>query len=87
MSKQMALSLRTYGFTRSAGLARFAGGACAGSTCQPVGDCTYNNGGNLSGEGSPEGVVTASPGATYVDTLNRVLYFKVEGTNTNTGWA
>lgn len=46
----------------------------------------FASGGNFSGSGSPEGVVTASPGATYVDTDSPgALYFKRIGTG-NTGW-
>lgn len=46
----------------------------------------YASGGNFSGSGSPEGVVTASPGATYVDTdLPGTIYAKRTGTG-NTGW-
>ena len=37
------------------------------------------------GSGSPEGVVTSGPGATYVDTDGGSLYFKQSGTG-NTGW-
>lgn len=39
----------------------------------------------LVGEGSPEGVKTANPGAVYVDELNETVYFKATGTG-NTGW-
>ncbi len=39
-----------------------------------------------SGVGSPEGVVTASPGATYWDTAGQFFYVKDSGTG-NTGWA
>lgn len=47
---------------------------------------SYSMGGNFSGSGSPEGVVTASPGATYTDTdAPGTLYFKRTGTG-NTGW-
>lgn len=38
-----------------------------------------------SGSGSPEGVVTATPGTTYQDTTNGVFYTKRSG-NGNTGW-
>lgn len=38
------------------------------------------------GSGSPEGVVTGSPGDTYWDTANDFYYIKVTGTATNTGW-
>jgi len=37
------------------------------------------------GSGNPNGVVTASPGATYVDTAAGALYFKQTGTDAN-GW-
>lgn len=47
---------------------------------------TYALGGNFSGSGSPEGVVTASPGAVYLDTdAPGTQYFKRTGTG-NTGW-
>lgn len=45
-------------------------------------------GGGLSGTGSPEGAVTASPGATYTDTAGTCgawQWVKVSGTG-NTGW-
>lgn len=41
------------------------------------------------GAGSPEGVVTASPGAMYLNTAGgtgTTLYVKQTGSNTNTGW-
>lgn len=41
--------------------------------------------GGLAGTGSPEGVVTASPGATYYDTSSGAFYAKETGTG-NTGW-
>lgn len=43
------------------------------------------SGGGLSGSGSPEGVETAGPGRTYVDTATGDLYVKQTGTG-NTGW-
>ena len=47
---------------------------------------SYSAGGNLSGAGPPEGVVTAGVGATYVDTnAPGTLYFKRTGSG-NTGW-
>lgn len=39
----------------------------------------------IEGEGSPEGVVTANVGASYVDVVNEVVYFKAVGSG-NTGW-
>ncbi len=39
------------------------------------------------GAGSPESVVTASPGALYQDQTNGDLYVKDTGSATNTGWA
>jgi len=48
---------------------------------------SYAAGGNFSGSGNPEGVVTASPGAVYIDTdAPGTLYFKRSGVATNTGW-
>lgn len=38
-----------------------------------------------SGSGSPQGVVTATPGSSYLDTTNNTLYYKMSGTG-NTGW-
>lgn len=46
---------------------------------------SYSVGGNFSGSGSPEGVVTANKGATYTDTTNQQFYFKTTD-GTNTGW-
>ena len=43
-------------------------------------------GGGSAGVGSPEGVVTASPGAVYIDTSTNSLWVKRTGTHTNTGW-
>ena len=42
-------------------------------------------GAGLSGTGSPEGVVTASPGSLYTDTSTGAFWNKVTGTG-NTGW-
>lgn len=39
----------------------------------------------LSGAGSPEGVVTANPGTTYVNTTDESFWVKKTGTG-NTGW-
>ena len=41
--------------------------------------------GGLNGVGSPEGVQTASPGTTYLDTSNFNFWAKATGTG-NTGW-
>ncbi len=50
----------------------------------PPGEGVGGSGG-ASGAGSPETVLKASPGATYVDTNNGDLYVKQTGTG-NTGW-
>lgn len=42
-------------------------------------------GGGLAGAGSPEGVVSASPGTTYLDTTTDGFWVKKTGTG-NTGW-
>jgi len=42
--------------------------------------------GNFSGVGNPNGVVTASTGATYLDTSTMIRWNKYSGVNTNTGW-
>lgn len=42
--------------------------------------------GGKSGQGSPEGVTTASPGTMYLDTDTENLWIKKTGTGTNTGW-
>lgn len=42
--------------------------------------------GVLTGAGSPEGVITASPGAFYMDTTSAIAYEKKSGVGTNTGW-
>lgn len=39
-----------------------------------------------SGDGSPEGIKTGSPGDTYWDATNDTLYVKDTGVGTNTGW-
>lgn len=44
-----------------------------------------SGGGGLAGTGSPQGVVSASPGQTYVDVSTNNLWLKVTGTG-NTGW-
>lgn len=46
---------------------------------------TVNGTGGLTGSGSPEGVVTAEPGAVYLDTTNNSLWIKRTGSG-NTGW-
>lgn len=38
------------------------------------------------GSGSPEGVVTASPGMFYADSASNSIWVKETGTGTNTGW-
>jgi hypothetical protein len=43
--------------------------------------------GQITGTGSPEGVITGYVGQTYRDTANNNLYEKATGDNTNTGWA
>lgn len=40
---------------------------------------------NSAGTGSPEGVVTANPGCTYLDTSNDFYWVKRTGSG-NTGW-
>lgn len=50
------------------------GGGGGGSSC-----CN-------SGTGSPEGVVSGSPGHTYFDTSSDGFWVKRTGTNTTTGW-
>lgn len=40
----------------------------------------------IAGAGSPEAAVTASPGATYINTTDESFWVKKTGTNTNTGW-
>jgi len=43
----------------------------------------------FSGAGGPNGAVTASPGAIYLNTsggAGTTLYVKESGVNTNTGW-
>ena len=42
-------------------------------------------GGGLSGSGTPQGVLSASPGATYLDTSTGNCWAKQTGTG-NTGW-
>lgn len=43
-------------------------------------------GGELAGLGSPQGVVSAIPGQTYLDTSGGHFWAKQTGINTNTGW-
>jgi len=43
-------------------------------------------GGGLAGVGDPEGVVTASPGTTYLDTSDNSFWVKRTGVATDTGW-
>lgn len=42
-------------------------------------------GAGITGSGSPEGVVTATAGTTYLDTATDSLWFKKTGAG-NTGW-
>lgn len=44
-----------------------------------------SGGAGVTGVGSPEGVVTAPPGTTYLDTSSDSLWFKKTGAG-NTGW-
>ncbi len=49
--------------------------------------CSSGAGGaGLSGSGSPQGVVSANPGQTYVDTAGHTFWIKETGSGTNTGW-
>lgn len=61
---------------------------------QKINDLLYNGGGgvpnplvgNFSGHGDPNGVVTASVGANYLNLDSGSWTPKVSGINTNTGW-
>lgn len=44
-------------------------------------------GGGLSGNGSPQNVVSASPGTTYYDITGGAFYMKTNGVATTTGWS
>lgn len=61
-----------------------------GDDVTPFGSLTPLPGGatfpDFTGADSPEGVVTADPGKTYVDTTNGAVYFKYLGSDEN-GWA
>lgn len=52
-------------------------------------ECTSSGGGGtgvgLAGIGSPQSVVTANPGSTYIDTSTDNFWVKTTGTG-NTGW-
>lgn len=48
-------------------------------------DGSGSGAGGLEGSGTPEGSVTAEPGATYFDSSNNIFYVKKTGTG-NTGW-
>jgi len=53
---------------------------------QILGNTGNASGAHFFGSGSPEGVVTASVGATYLDVTNLNEYDKYSGMDTNTGW-
>lgn len=42
--------------------------------------------GGMAGTVDPEGVVTASPGQTYLNTTDESFWIKKTGTQTDTGW-
>lgn len=48
---------------------------------------TINGATIRTGSGSPEGVVYGKVGNLYIDTNESILYKKVSGNNTNTGWS
>jgi hypothetical protein len=48
-------------------------------------DCECSGAGGLAGVGSPEGVVAANPGQTYLDTSTNSFWVKNNGTGTS-GW-
>lgn len=48
--------------------------------------CCGSGAGGLVGTGSPEGVVTADPGTSYLDESTNSFWYKETGTDTNTGW-
>lgn len=50
-----------------------------------IGDIAAAGAGGLSGAGSPEGAVIASPGVTYLNTTDDSFWVKKTGTG-NTGW-
>lgn len=54
----------------------------AGTQALPT---TFQDGPQLSGNGSPEGVVPGVPGQQYVNLLNQDLYLKLAGTQA-VGW-
>lgn len=45
-----------------------------------------SGGADFTGSGNPQGVQTGSAGQTYRDTTNNILYVKLAGASTNTGW-
>jgi hypothetical protein len=53
--------------------------------CDIAAAASGGGGGGEAGVGSPEGVVTADPGVTYLDTSNGFFYAKQTGVG-NTGW-
>lgn len=52
--------------------------------CQLVDDAA-GSGSSLAGAGDPEGVVTADPGSTYLNTSDGSFWVKQTGSG-NTGW-
>jgi hypothetical protein len=66
------------GVTALSGLAHLPGGGGGGGGSFP----------DFTGDGSPEGVQTATTGKSYVDSTNGALYFKAltDGDHANTGW-
>lgn len=50
------------------------------------GDATFASAATI-GSGSPNTVVTGQPGDIYVDSVASLLYTKLTGANTNTGWS
>jgi hypothetical protein len=60
-------------------------GVVAGDSTSPIPSNAISTG-NFIGNGSPEGVVTAAPGARYYDRVSMLQYVKLTGTG-NTGWS
>ncbi len=64
---------------------RFGAAVISSRRSSTTSTTTQSSGGGLAGAGSPEGVTTADPGQTYLDTSNGFFYAKQSGTG-NTGW-